>query len=434
MTTVPFTVIDEAVHALDTPAEPWSIQLELRVEGRLDDDRLRDAVGRALARHPMARARGLPARHTDRCWHWELTATPDLEPLRILSCRTDDELARVRADFQSRQVSIAESPPLRLRLVHHPGGDVLMANVNHVAFDGYGAVRLLRSLARSYAGETEPEPLVSLDEARDVVGLLDTGDRAVRARRLRFVGTKLTDLVRPPVRIAPDGGEDRPGYGFHHVVLAPEETARLAAAPAGVTVTAVLVAALHLAIGRWNEDRGRRAGRISTLVPVNLRPREWRAEAVTNLVLDANVVTARRDRRDPDALSAAVGRQIERMKAGGGAALIEVLGTWSGWPVWAKETLSPLLWLTGNRLVDTAVLSNLGVLRDPPRFAGAGETVEAWFSAPSRMPCGVSVGAVTLHDRLHLSFRHRHPVLGGQGAERFADGYRRALARVATAS
>lgn len=50
----PFTVIDQAVHLLDTPAEPWGIQLELGVGGHLDEDRLRSAVAMACAGHPMA--------------------------------------------------------------------------------------------------------------------------------------------------------------------------------------------------------------------------------------------------------------------------------------------------------------------------------------------------------------------------------------------
>lgn len=34
---VPFSPIDEAVDLLDTPAEPWSIQPEIRVAGALDE-------------------------------------------------------------------------------------------------------------------------------------------------------------------------------------------------------------------------------------------------------------------------------------------------------------------------------------------------------------------------------------------------------------
>ncbi|MGH8896864.1 MAG: hypothetical protein ACRDZ4_07550 [Egibacteraceae bacterium] len=54
---LPFTVVDEGVHVLDTPQKPWSIQFELRVAGHLDEPRLRAVMVEALRRHPMARAR-----------------------------------------------------------------------------------------------------------------------------------------------------------------------------------------------------------------------------------------------------------------------------------------------------------------------------------------------------------------------------------------
>src|SRR5436309_1242920 len=94
---VPFTPIDEAVHLLDTPAEPWSIELEVRLTGGLDEARLRAAVPAAFAHHPMARAKLLPARRTDKRWTWAITGVPDLDPLKVVDCADDAELNEVRA-------------------------------------------------------------------------------------------------------------------------------------------------------------------------------------------------------------------------------------------------------------------------------------------------------------------------------------------------
>jgi hypothetical protein len=89
-----------------------------------------------------------------------------------------------------------------------------------------------------------------------------------------------------------------------------------------------------------------------------------------------------------------------------------------------KKALSPFLWLTGNRLVDTALLTNLAEVGDPPSFGNqVGDTEAMWFSAPARMPCGLSVGALSLRGRLHLSFRYRRPLLGEDAADLFADRY-----------
>ena len=158
---VPFSEVDEAVYLLDNEVEPWSIQLEVRVAGTLDEARLHSAVAEALARHPMARARKATSRLAERRFHWEITKVPDLDPLLVLDC-PDDVLAAARADLHSISIPLVESPPLRIRLVHHPEGDLVMLNVKHAAIDGVGAIRVLRSIARSYWGLPDPQPDLEL--------------------------------------------------------------------------------------------------------------------------------------------------------------------------------------------------------------------------------------------------------------------------------
>ena len=377
----------------------------------------------------MARARQLPSRVRHRTWWWEIAPEPDVDPLRVVHCPDDVSLATARAELYGRPVPLVEAPPFRLWLVHHADGDRLLLNANHAAFDGFGCVRLLQSVARAYADEPDPPPEVDFEEVRDVDSLL-AGDEEARANRSRLLTGKLSDFLRPPTKIAADGGTDAPGYGFHHVVLSEELTGRLSK-DNGPTVNVLLLAALHLSIEGWNTAHGQSTGRVTVLVPVNLRPKEWREDVVTNLVLDARVVTAPADRESPAALVAAIGDQSGVIKRGGGAALFEVLRGWGDLPLWAKQPLSPALSADG-KLVDTAILSNLGPLRHPPEFGeDGGEPVEAFFSAPTRMPCGLSVGAVTLGRRLHLSFRFRHPQLGAAAAKEFAGRYVADLERVA---
>jgi NRPS condensation-like uncharacterized protein len=426
---IPFTVIDQAVHVLDTPAEPWTIQLELGIEGRLDEERLRTALAEAVARHPMARVRQIPARPSDKTWWWEVAPGPDVDPLRVVDCPDEGSLIAARAELYSRAVPLVESPPFRLWLVRGRHSDRLLLNATHAAFDGYGCLRLLQSVARAYRGEPDPSPEVDLSQARDVERLLQTGDAEGRKRRARLLGSKLTDLVKPPARLVAEGASPAPGYGFHQAVLSEDQTARLDK-ESGPTVNDLLLAALHLAVQAWNEAHGRETDRVGVLVPVNLRPKEWREDVVTNLVLDARVLTTAPQRASPRAVLEAVSAQSQLIKEGAGPALIEVLRPWGVLPLWAKQPLSPFLSLAG-RLVDTAVLSNLAVLKEPPDFgADAGTTVEAFFSAPTRMPCGVSIGAVTVGGRLHLSFRYRHPQFDQEAAGRFAERFVAELERV----
>lgn len=424
----PFTVIDQAVHLLETRAEPWGIQLELGLTGHLDETGLRVAVGAALAAHPMARARQLPNRRTDRAWSWEVAPAPEVDPLRVVDRCDHDTLTAVRNELYSRPVPLVEAPPFRLVLVRRSDGDVLLLNANHAAFDGFGCVRLLQSIARAYTGRPDPATAVGLAEARDVQWYTATRDLAERARRFRMLAGMAADLIRRPARLAADGGRTEPGYGFHTVALSRGETERLTRHEWS-SVNELLLAALTLAIAGWNTDHGTRTGRVGILVPVNLRPKSWSDDVVTNMVLEAQVLTRPAQRTDRHATLSAVAAQNQRIRRGAGAALIEIIGGWTSVPLWAKQPLAGLLWLTGNRLVPTALLSNLGSLGDPPDFGpDGGVTRQVWFSAPARMPCGLSIGAVTVEGCLHLSFRYRHPLLGPDATTRFCHTFLSELA------
>ena len=422
---VPFNVVDEVVHLLDTEAAPWSVQLEARVTGSLDEGRLRDAVASALARHPMARARKAPSRRTRHRDSWEIPPVPDLDPLRAIDCPDDAALDAARSRLQSMAVPLVESPPLRVVLAHHPAGDVVMLNVNHAASDGFGAVRILRSVARAYNGAADPVPDVDVPASRDLVARMRARDTPTRVRRYLALAEKLRDVVAPPARLAAEQASDAPGYGFHHVRLSLEETQRLQDVEHPGSLNDVLLAALHLATADWNERHGVRGRRVAVLVPANLRPPAWREENVGNFSLPARISTHGRHRASPAAALAAVTRQTARKKRSGmGTGLLEVLGRSHLLPLWAKQALVGLIPLAGDRLVDTAILSNLGRVDDPPWFGDdAGETIELWFSAPARMPLGLSIGAVGTAGCLHLAVRYRHRLFGRDAASRFARCY-----------
>jgi NRPS condensation-like uncharacterized protein len=433
---VPFSVVDEAIHLLDTESEPWSIQLEARVEGSIDEARLRAAVADGLSQHPMARARKVPSLLDERRFYWEITPGLDVDPVSVVECADDDALAEARSEFQSRRVPLAESPPLRVRLARHPDGDSIMVNLSHTAFDGFGCLRVLNSIVRAY--RRVPDPLPDLDplEERQVQRSLPARDPSDKARRLATLGEKLRDVVAPTARLAREGGRRAPGYGFHQIILDEERTKALTDLDLPGTVNDVLLAALHLAIAAWNQDHDKRSRRIGVLMPVNLRPKEWWEEVAGNFSLMVRVATDSADRSSVESVMKAVSDQSTRIKQGGtGAALIEVLGGLSSVPVWFKQGSAPLASLFGRRLVDTAILTNLGLLKEPPSFGPeAGETTELWFSAPARMPLGLSLGVVTAGGRLFVVFRYRHVLFGPEAAGRFAERYLEALDSIVEAS
>jgi NRPS condensation-like uncharacterized protein len=427
--TVPFSVIDQAIHLLDVPTAPWSIQLEVRVRGQLCEAQLRAAIAEALGRHPMARAAKLPSRLRARIDNWVIAPGTALDPLRVVICPDDEALAATRAALQGMSVPLTESPPLRVILARHRDGDMVMLNVNHAAMDGFGALRVLRSIARAYGGAADPVPALDFEETRNLAGQLETRSLWIRVRRQLELATRLRDLVTPPVRVAGVGAEDEAGYGFVQSRLTVAQTEALVggSGDASATVNDVLLAAFHLAIADWNAQHGAACRRIGVLVPANLRPKEWREEVVGNFSLPARISTARRHRRTPGTTLRAVAAQTRRKKqVGMGTAFIQLLGQTRLLPLWAKRALVLALPLTGNRLVDTAMLSNLGRLDNVPSFGngpGAGEVEELWFSPPARMPLGLTIGAATVGGRLHLVLRYRHRLFDQAAAARFAEVY-----------
>jgi NRPS condensation-like uncharacterized protein len=429
---VPFNVIDETIRFVDAPAEPWTVQAEVRVRGTLDDARMRDAVVAALGCHPMARARQAPWWPWHRGFTWEIVSELDLDPLRVVSSDDDRFVADVRSRFYGRPVALTEAPPVRVTLVHRRGGDALMLAVNHTAIDGLGSLRLLTSIARAYAGAPDPLPDVDPLAVRALAAPLDAA-RVVR--RARSVLALLDELRRPKARIAADGGTDAPGFGFHHTRLGADETAALdAARRAGATVNDLLLAALHATIAEWNAARAVPCGRIGVMMPVSLRPPAHRWELVGNFSSFATIATTPAERDGPAATLAAVVAQTRRVKAGGSAAALVDLLTVTP-PVAPPLAMKIITWgvlpLALDRGLDTAVLSNLGRLEAPLSFgASAGDAAEVWFSPPARMPVGLALGAVTAAGRLHLAFRYRHPLFGPSAAARFAERYVEMLRRL----
>lgn len=433
----PLNPVDELCFHLDTERHPWTIELEIRAPGPIDEARLRASVRAAARAHPLARARLRPYRVTDRQYAWEIGADIHTDPVWMLAAADDAAMARLRADVLSAGVPLDDPPPFRVWLVRRPGGDSLLLAVNHVASDGMGALRLLRSIVRAYAGDADPIDPIDPVAHRDVVACAGPTGAVERVTRLAGYGASLRHATGRLSRIAVDGGEATAGgYRFGHVRVPAEDLRGLDAKRfTDATINDLLLAALHLAIDDWNADHLTATDRVSVMMPVNLRPQDRWTDTVGNLSLMVSINTKPGDRAEAASLLDAVARQTSRAKRNGTAAvLLEVLGRSGSLPAIAKQVLPMLSPLTGDRLIDTAVLSNLGRLDEcfdfGPGFgpeAGSGLATEVWFSPPARMPLGVGIGAVTHGGDLFLSFRACQAQFDAAALDRFAAGYLRAL-------
>ena len=426
--TARLNLLDELYLHLNRDDEPWSVHLEIQVEGRLDDGRLRDAVTTAVERHPITRARLRERRGTDVKYWWEIEDTLDPLPLDVIDGQ-DREAARREV---LNVVPDLDTPgPFALRLVHHPDGDSLILNVHHAAGDGLAALRFMASILRAYAGEDDPIPDVdplAVRDIRDVVGPTSVTDRIGRTvETIKY----LARGVARPTRIAPDGGDtDEPGYGFVTQTFDAAELERIGRHRRdGATINDVLLGALGVTIRRWNDEHDASIGTTYLMMPVNLRPKEWRFDVVANY---ASYVSVRLDAGDLEDLETAVvaaaarTREIKDQNLAG--LIVDLVEFPTVLPTGVKQRLQELIPLTGDFVVDTAVLSNLGRIQDVPALGDeAGAVTAVWFSPPGRMPLGASLGVATLDGRLHATLRYRHALFDAAAAKRFGNQFRAIL-------
>ena len=400
---------------LDPKAAAWSVHLEARVAGALDDARLRAALVATLCGG----------------------RSPGRELLEVVDCRTDDDLGEARAALQRRVVAADDAPPLHACLAHHPAGDALILNLNSAAADGVAALTVLQAIARVYAGagagETQTDAETDFLASHELPVRPASPSRSLLSLSLKRTVEWLRDKLARTGRLVADGATDRDGYGYHLFALSAEETEHAVKGTRPGTERNVLMAALHIAIGDWNLQHGTPGRRIGILVPVNLRPAQWPPNVIGNFSVTARVSTNRRERRRPAAALDAVNAQRARNKrTRTGVALIAGLQRAGLVSLWAKQSAIVLQPLTGNRLVDSALLCDLGWMEDAPSFGvEAGETTELWFSAPARSPLSLCIGAVTAGGRLHLTLRYPHRLFSADAARRFADCYLDHVRRVA---
>jgi NRPS condensation-like uncharacterized protein len=422
--TLPFTEFEEAVFHLQERTGPWNIQFEIAAQGRLDEQKLRDAIRSACERHPLARARLRHWAGGHRAYEWFIPDQLDIEPLSAVDCLDDKVLSEARTDLYSLPLPLDVAPAFRAVLARRPAGDLVLFSVSHVGIDGVGGVRFLRSVASAYRGDDEPADRLSTSDARAFARRFGSeGFRDLAGRALEG-GRRLREALDAPARIAIDGGSGREGFGFVTRKLDPTRTRRLAdRRPEATTLNDVMLAALHLTIDRWNRAHDARSVRIATMMPVNTRSPDWFWEVVGNFASFATISTTPDQRTDLATAASAIRKQTDPVyRAQRAHGLIDLVKLGRALPVGVKRQVSWLLPLSGNRFVDSAVLSNLGRLADRPGFDDATEP-EIWFSPPCAMPLGVGIGAVTAGGALHLVARYRLEQFDDRAAEAFTDFY-----------
>ncbi|HSX66841.1 condensation domain-containing protein [Nocardioides sp.] len=405
-----------------------SVHLEVRVTGQIDVDRLAGAIRSALSIHPMARARLAPTSWSARRLQWEIPAHADHVAVSV----TDEPIDVVRSRLLSRQPDLYVSPAFLPVVVRHPEGDHLVLNLHHAIFDGMSALRLLRSIAHAYAGELDQPGGPELEIARDLTSLVGARSMKDLAPRAAKVGRDVLDRARL-TRVAEDGGD--PGDASFAVTtlrLAPDETeAVLRRRPTGATVNDIVLAAHTLSILRWNRAHGARLGdRVSTMMPVNLRPTEWATEVVSNFASYLAIMIPTSVPDDLTTATAMVREHTAPAKENGAAGwVVDLLEPGNIVPAIARKAFAGLLPLVEKHFIETTVLSNVGRV-ELPAFGDAGEVQEVWFTPPGMAVSGlmpIAVGVVGVGRELFIAFRTDRRVVSDAAAAEFAELFRATL-------
>ncbi len=419
---LPLTWGDEAILHLESASDPWNIQMEIGETGRIDPDALTAAVHAACVAHPIMRSRLVLAAAHQAFDHWEIVDDLSPMPIPVVDCPDEATLARLRTDFYSPPFPMHEAPQFRVQVARRPNGDLVQINAAHAAVDGIGMLRLILSITNGYRGKADPPPPLPLEDARDLKTLLRAKSLSEFADRALEGGRKLKDAAIPPARVAQDSTDGRTGSGFAHRAIGPEQVVGLnARRPEGTTINDMLIAAVGLAVEEWNRQHNEDADKVMAFMPVNLRPTEWSTDVVSNMFSYVSVSTMHRDRTSLAAAAKAVAEQTDPIRraarAGGTQDLLHLI---SPLPLGVKRRMPELLPLTGNRFVDTAVVSNLGRPTQLASFFGD-QPGEFYFTPPYWSAAAISVGAITCGGSLHLGLRHRLSTLDEAAGSRLAD-------------
>ncbi|WP_432190772.1 condensation protein [Streptomyces sp. bgisy027] len=430
---VPFPVVDEVARHCLQEEEPETVHIEVHLPGRLDEERLRTAFAQALGRHPRILMREAPGRWYRRRYEWELTAEPDVEVVSFPAPgRNALRDARTRALTQAPPLTL--SPPIRLEVVQRSGpvegseatdavgerggrgkartaapeplGTVLFLTINHTALDGPACLRVLATAAEIYGGRDNAPAAAP-----------------VRTQEAPPPPEETPSNWSPPARVAPGTPEPPPSSRGNGMLVT---ELPLPHRPKGspYTVNDQLMVTTALTIAHWNREHGDRPRPLRITMPVDDRPRDATMPIGNGTrLVEVPFTPAESAAHAPADMPALLHRTATRTRAlkslprpqlGHGAALLTAPVV----PVAWRAAVTRGLRRAAAPWTSTTLLSNIGRIPYALDFgADAGRAHAVWFSAPARMPRGLTVTTASTAGRLHLALRWSRTLLGhGDGA------------------
>ncbi|WP_200308043.1 condensation protein [Streptomyces adelaidensis] len=431
---IPFPVVDEVSRHCLQEEEPETVHIEVHLPGHLDPDRLRTAFTAALRHHPRILMREARAHWYSRRYEWELTPEPEIEVVTFLPPGPHAlRDARTRALMEAPPLSM--SPPIRLEVVAGAGpavgseagdgvgiaagnrgaggpapgrpqnkGTVLFLTINHTALDGPACLRILATAAELYGGKDNSPTAPPVRPTTDEPAPPESAPPSHWAR---------------PARVAPGAPEPSPGNGL--LVTELRVPRRPRSAP--YTVNDQLMVTTALMLAHWNREHGAHPRPLRITMPVDDRPRDTEMPIGNGTRLvevpfapdelhQAHTPMATLLRRTAERTRAL--KSLQRPQLGHGASLLTAPVV----PVAWRAAVTRGLRRAAAPWTSTTLLSNIGRIPYALDFGEeAGRAHAVWFSAPARMPRGLTVTTAATAGRLHLALRWSRALLShGDGA------------------
>lgn len=384
----------------------------LRFDGRLDEERLHDAVDRVLQQQPVlacrfayeaGRARFEPA------GGGAFSVTVAADPVAAVT------------DAAARPLDFAGTGVFSVTLVHGDTSDAIAMRVDHVAADGQGAKCIAESLAAAYSsprGQAECRGAVPDRSARRLMRRFSVAAR-IRALRGR-------DTTRPTWGMPSLGGD--PGTRRHalaSIAAGGFSAVRASAKRSGATVNDALLAAFYRALfERLTPEEGR-----PMAVNVSFDMRRY-LDASDPMPAAANLSSIETALL-PAVAGEPFGRTLERV--------VEVMADLKrGTPGLGSAVLLEYSRLLGYRRVEQMAvepmqrgrqhgvsfpfLSNFGVLDDAALAFGDAAPVAAFVLPPVGHPPFVMLGPSTYRSEMTLAVGYAEEESDGDAMRRFLAG------------
>jgi NRPS condensation-like uncharacterized protein len=436
--------VDRGLLALSSIREYPHFHWILNVVGEVDPADLGQSVLSVLRAHPNLTTTVRRCRTRTFRFHHAATFENTITVLDLrshsptgahLDLEEDPAYHRALNEWVNTPIDHERHSPVRLLVVRGRGESRLVFAIDHSSLDGIRSLRFIRRVVAEYNGEPDAEssPLLGI-RASGMDELAKSTRRKGSTIRMFYAKVCLSAFhrlfispLRPAARLFHDRADRAEGIGYCFALLEPEElnSIRSGLKAFDSTVNDVLLASCFRLMEQWNRMHGKKANRLSIMVPTDLGP-EWLRNAISNQLSYVSLRTGPKDRANPVKLLSKIRRDMSRMSKNGVAlSIVYILRGATLLPqsfvnVWAKAITSTRVY------VDTTVISNLGIVwRDARGELRMGDCriADVRLVMPAVTPMGLCLGASTYNGRMCISLSYRTGMFSGEKAREFLDMY-----------